>query len=105
MTYWMSLVLTALFGALLGLGYFGGLWWTVRWAQDAQGSTALLLGSFLVRSVLALGGFYLILRWMGGRWEMIALCLLGFMGTRLVLVRRWGPTPSSQTTPAIPHGD
>jgi len=99
MTYWFSLALTASFGALLGLGYFGGLWWTVRRIRDTQGSTALLLGSFLVRSVGALGGFYLVLRWMDGRWEMIALCLLGFMGARLVLVQRWEPetvSPSSQ---------
>lgn len=93
MTYWFSLVLSIVFGGLLGLGYFGGLWYTVRRARDTRGSTALLLGSFAVRSALALGGFYLVLRWMDGQWEMIALGLLGFMGARLVLVRRWGPEP------------
>ena len=91
MTYWTSLALTFLFGALLGLGYFGGLWLTVRRVRDATVSTTLLLGSFVVRSALALGGFYLVLRWMDGQWEMIALSLLGFMSVRLVLVRRWGP--------------
>ena len=98
MTYWFSLALTALFGTLLGLGYFGGLWWTVRRVRNARGSTALLLGSFVVRSVGALGGFYLILRWMDGRWEMIALCLLGFMGARLMLVQRWGPATVSSSS-------
>lgn len=91
MTYWTSLALTFLFGALLGLGYFGGLWFTVRRVRDATVSTTLLLGSFVVRSALALAGFYLVLRWMDGHWEMVAVCLLGFMGVRLVLMRRWGP--------------
>lgn len=90
MTYWLLLIGSALFGGLLGLGYFGGLWVTVRRVRRAQWSKGLLLGSFLVRTVFALAGFYLVLRFMGSRWEMVALCLIGFMGARLLLVQRWG---------------
>lgn len=104
MTYWLPLTLSILFGGLLGLGYFGGLWWTVRRVRNVEGSTALLLGSFLVRSVFALGGFYLILRWMDGHWEMVALSLLGFLGVRLVLVRRWGPETVLSSSPN-PHSN
>lgn len=91
MTYWLLLIGSVLLGGLLGLGYFGGLWVTVRRVRRAQWSKGLLLGSFLVRTAFALGGFYLVIRLMGPHWEMVALCLLGFMGARLLLVRRWGP--------------
>lgn len=91
MTYLLWSALSVLFGGLLGLGYFGGLWYTLEWARGTQQSTFLLLGSFIVRSAIVLAGFYLVIRLMGTHWEMVAFCLIGFMGARLLLVRRWGP--------------
>ena len=97
MTYGLLLIGSTLFGGLLGLGYFGGLWWTVRRMRHAQWSKGLLFGSFAVRTAFALGGFYVVVLLMGAHWEMVALCLLGFVGARLVLVRRWGPETASSS--------
>lgn len=107
MTYWLALTLALLAGFALGMLYFGGLWVTVRRAHRARRSTRLLLGSFLVRSVLALAGFYLLLQLTGHRWEMVALGLLGFLVGRTVLVRRLRPdtSPASSELGAVNHGD
>jgi F1F0 ATPase subunit 2 len=43
----------ALAGALLGLAYFAGLWWTVRRAGRARHPAALVAASFVVRAALA----------------------------------------------------
>lgn len=107
MTYWLVLSFSLLFGFALGLMYFGGLWFTVRRARDASRTKRLLLGSFIVRSVLALAGFYLIIYLMGHRWEMVALGLLGFIGGRRVLVHRLHPdaSPTSSELHDQGHGN
>lgn len=43
----------ALGGALLGLAYFAGLWWTVRRARRARHPAALVAASFVARAALA----------------------------------------------------
>ncbi|NBB87547.1 MAG: hypothetical protein GVY12_15180 [Bacteroidetes bacterium] len=107
MTYGLALTLALLFGFALGGGYFGGLWLTVRRARHGRRTKRLLVGSFLLRSVLALTGFYLLLYLMGDRWEMVALGLVGFVGARQVLIRRFRPDAAlaSPTTDAADHGD
>jgi len=72
-------------GAALGTIYFTGLWWTVRKVPSAQNPALLSLGSFLLRTALVLGGFYSV---MGGQWQRLMVCLLGFLAARVVLVRR-----------------
>jgi F1F0 ATPase subunit 2 len=81
----------------LGLFYFGGLWLTVRQLPTCRWPAPLLVGSFLGRTALTLVGFYLI---MGGRWERMLACLVGFMMARLFLVSRLRP----ERVPAIPRG-
>jgi len=93
MTYALTLVLSLLGGGALGLAYFGGLWLTVRRMHRTQRPKRLLLGSFFARAVLALGGFYAVVRLMGPRWELLALCLLGFLIARTALVRSVRPAP------------
>jgi len=84
------------FGGGVGLSvlYFGGLWLTVQRVVEAEWPKMLLLGSFVVRTGLVLIGFYLVVLWMGERWELLAACLLGFIVGRTVLVRRWRPRPT-----------
>jgi F1F0 ATPase subunit 2 len=79
------LVLTLLAGGLLGLVYFSGLWWTTQQLTTAKHPALLFLGSFLVRLVVVLGGFYLVA---GGRWERMIACLAGFLLARSWLLRR-----------------
>jgi F1F0 ATPase subunit 2 len=100
---WPAALFALLVGAILGLGYFGGLWLTVHWVAHRGGSATLLLGSFVARTILALGGFLLLLRWTA-RWELLALALLGFVALRTLLLRRWGLKPSSGSVPSR-HGN
>jgi F1F0 ATPase subunit 2 len=83
------------FGGGVGLSvlYFGGLWLTVRRVVEGEWPRMLLLGSFVGRAGVVLLGFYLVILWMGERWELLAICLVGFIVGRTMLVRRWGPRP------------
>lgn len=75
----------------LGLGalFFGGLWWTVVRALSSPQPALWLLASKLLRTAVALGGFYEV---GGGRWERWLLCLAGFVLARLLIS---GPIDSS----------
>lgn len=75
-------------GTGLGLFYFGGLWLTVRLLSTARRPLLLSMCSFLGRLGVVLFGFYLV---MGSHWKRLLVCLLGFLGVRVILVRLWGP--------------
>jgi F1F0 ATPase subunit 2 len=79
-------------GGILGVFYFGALWFTVRRIPHARHPGLLTLGSFLIRLAVTLAGFYLVV-W-GGHWERLLSCLLGFVLARVVLVSRWRPHAS-----------
>jgi F1F0 ATPase subunit 2 len=72
-------------GLGLGLFYFGGLWLTVRQVPTRRWPGLWVLASFVGRTVLCLVGFYLV---MGGQWEPLVACLVGFLLVRTWLVRR-----------------
>ncbi|MBE9502581.1 MAG: ATP synthase subunit I [Proteobacteria bacterium] len=81
-------ILSFILGVGLGTVYYTALWWTVR-ALPAAGNPALLsLGSFFVRMIVVLSGFYLVL---DSSWERLLFCLIGFFLARSVLIRRLGP--------------
>jgi len=77
-------------GAALGLLYFGGLWLTLQRLPTARRPKTLLLGSFVGRTALVLGIFYIMARVAEVGWEGLALSLIGFLAVRFLLVRRWG---------------
>jgi F1F0 ATPase subunit 2 len=84
----LPLILALAAGIVLGTFYFGGLWLTVRRLPTAQRPALLSLLSFFARLGVVLSGFYLV---MDGHWQRLLACLLGFLGVRFLLVRRWGP--------------
>ena len=84
----LLLMLALAAGMGLGIFYFGGLWLTVRRLPTARQPALLSLLSFFGRLGVVLFGFYLV---MGGHWERLLVCLLGFLGARVILVRVWGP--------------
>ena len=88
MDEFLPLMLAVAAGIGLGLFYFGGLWLTVRQLPTARRPALLSLLSFFGRLGVVLFGFYLV---MGSHWERLLVCLLGFLGTRSILVRLWGP--------------
>lgn len=84
----LELGVALLAGGGLGAFYFAGLWWTVQKLPTAQSPALLSFGSFLLRTAVVLAGFYLV---MGGHWERLVACLLGFLAARVVLVKRLKP--------------
>ncbi len=85
---YLLLILVFIAGAALGFFYFGTLWLTVNRIKETRYPILLVLGSFLGRLAVTMGGFYLVF---GGRWERIVLCLVGFLLARTILIRRLGP--------------
>jgi F1F0 ATPase subunit 2 len=83
-----ALVLPLLAGVLLGMFFFGGLWWTIR----RGGSSPQFFFSLLLRTGIALAGFYFVAR---GDWRRMLACLVGFMLAR-ILVTWLTRTPIAQ---------
>ncbi len=89
-------VLALLAGMLLGAAFFGGLWWTVKRGLASPTPARLFLGSLLVRTALAVAGFYFV---GGGDWRRLLACLAGFIIAR-VIVMRLTAAPARETSHA-----
>jgi len=77
-----SLVLMA--GFFLGAFFFGGLWWTVQKGLTSQHPVLWFFGSNLLRTGLAVTGFYFTSR---GDWRKFVVCLIGFVIARVAVTR------------------
>lgn len=71
-------------GMLLGVFFFGGLWWTIRRALSSRQAALWFSGSFLARTAVTLVGFYFAAQ---GDWRRMAGCVAGFLGGRLLVIR------------------
>ena len=100
MTEALILAADLIAGALLGTFFFGGLWWTVRSTSPSQWSGLLFGGSFLLRTAVAVSGFYLISH---GNWQKLLPCLAGFLIARIA-VTRIIRMPDGQNTPVLQGG-
>ena len=74
-----------LWGGVLGLFYFGGLWLTVRRLPETKHQALWMLGSFIFRNLLVAAGFYPVV--LQG-WRPALFFLAGFIVVRTVLSRR-----------------
>jgi len=97
----VSLAPALVAGVLLGLMFFGGLWWTVRNSVVHERPALWFLGSLLLRTSIILAGFYFV---SGGHWERLLTCLLGFVIARFVLTRLAGPPVQHRNSPAPEAG-
>jgi len=79
-----NLMMALLAGVLLGMIFYGGLWWTIRRSVSAKTLNVWLIGSFPFRAIIAVGGFYLVSR---GDWRSLLVCLLGFLIARVCVTR------------------
>jgi F1F0 ATPase subunit 2 len=77
------LVLALVAGGVLGTIFFGGLWWTVQKGVSSKQPALWIFGSLLLRTGIALTGFYLVAR---GDWERLLACLLGFIMARVAVI-------------------
>jgi F1F0 ATPase subunit 2 len=93
MNEFMSLVFALLAGALLGVFFFAGLWWTVRKIESSKQVALLFLGSMLLRTSVVISGFYFIL---GDNWQRLLAGLLGFIIARIIVTRLTRITDQSE---------
>ena len=77
------LALTGIAGGVLGLLFFGGLWWTLRRAFNSSRPALWIGGSLLLRMVCTATGFVLV---SAGDWRRALACLLGFYLARWMVV-------------------
>jgi F1F0 ATPase subunit 2 len=83
-------------GLSLGAIFYGGLWWTIR-AMPGRFRGAWFVGSFLLRTLLVLAGFYGVAR---GDWHGLLGCMIGFLTGRVIVTRFIRVAPES-TTPVV----
>ena len=96
----LSLLFAFTAGILMGAFFFGGLWWTARQGV-ASGHPALwFFGSLLLRTSIALAGFYFIAR---GHWESLLVCLLAFVIARVIVTRLTRAAEPSYPAQAASH--
>jgi F1F0 ATPase subunit 2 len=86
---WLLVALAA--GLALGTVFFGGLWWTVARGLGSRFAALWFFGSLLLRTGVALFGFYLVGR---GSWERLLVCLAGFLIARLIVTRLTALAPT-----------
>jgi F1F0 ATPase subunit 2 len=80
----LSLAFFWVAGILLGIFFFGGLWWTVNKGVLSKRPALWFFGSMLLRTGIVLFGFYCIL---GGDWKRLMAGLLGFITARFFVTR------------------
>jgi F1F0 ATPase subunit 2 len=71
-------------GGILGVLFFGGLWWTVRKSTSSKHPALLFFSSLMLRTSIALAGFYFV---GGGHLNRLLLCLVGFVAARMIVMR------------------
>ena len=86
----LALALAGVTGLMLGVIFFGGLWWTVRRGTASSRPAVWFVGSFVVRTVVVLAGGYLVA---SESWSRLLFCMLGFLVARLLVIRL-SPPPS-----------
>ncbi len=90
------LITALLAGTALGTVFFGGLWWTVRRGATSVRPARWFLVSMVLRTALVLAGFYAV---GAGQPLRLALCLLGFVLARSLVLRLTRPATSTLELP------
>lgn len=80
-------------GMVLGGIFFGGLWLTIRHALSSPALGLWLVSSLVLRTAIALAGFYFV---SAGDWQRLVACLLGFVSARFIAARVLQPAGLAQ---------
>ena len=91
-----ALALALLAGALLGVFFFVGLWWTVQKGLASKTPALWFLGSLVLRTSVTLAAFYFVSQ---GHWSKLCACLLGFVIVRVVIAKWLARTPAEVQPP------
>lgn len=86
--FWPYLGLSFLAGIILGAFFFGGLWWTVQKITGGGNPYLITIVSFIIRTVVILGAFYLLVR---ADWSYLLAALVGFIIARTYLSYKLKP--------------
>lgn len=86
-------------GIVLGLAFFGGLWWTVSRVTNGHGAVWLLPLSSLVRTAMLLVGFWFISQ---GQAARLAACVAGWLLARRFWIRRCSRRENSAPRGGVP---
>jgi F1F0 ATPase subunit 2 len=97
----IRLIPALLAGVSLGVIFYGGLWWTVRRGVLSKHAAVWFFCSLLLRTGIALAGFYLIAH---GHPERLLMSLLGFVMARLIVTKLAGPSVEHHKLPAKEAG-
>lgn len=76
------MIFSCVVGLLLGMVFFGGLWFTVKKAVTAKIPALWFFISFFLRISIVLLVFYYISR---GGWQSLIVCAIGFFIARFVV--------------------
>jgi F1F0 ATPase subunit 2 len=90
------MVLAVVAGVFLGVVFYGGLWWTVRRGLLSRQPATWFLASLVVRTAVALLGFYAVFR---GDWRRLVACLAGFVLARILVTRLTRAIPEASRRP------
>jgi len=85
-------------GILVGVIFFGGLWFTVTKVVSSGKASLWLVISWLIRNGIVLTGFYFV---SNGQWEKLLVCLFGFFVARVVIMRYIKQMPVNKIYPSI----
>jgi F1F0 ATPase subunit 2 len=80
-------------GMVFGGIFFGGLWLTIRHTFSSAAPGLWLMSSFILRTAVAVTGFYLV---SAGNWLRLMTCLLGFVSARFIVTRVLKPRDKAQ---------
>ena len=84
-------------GVLLGLIFFGGLWWTVQKIQTVQQPALWFVSGFVVRISTVLVGIY----WVSAdQWQRLLACVVGLLLARFAVLRFTAPDPQTRAQQA-----
>jgi F1F0 ATPase subunit 2 len=89
----MNVLISFTGGILIGILFYGGLWFTVQALLVTRHPALLAISSFWARTVIALFGFLFL---MDGKWHNALACLAGFALGRVlwsIFVRHTGGSP------------
>jgi F1F0 ATPase subunit 2 len=78
-----NLIWPFIVGLVLGIVFFGGLWFTVKKIITSKMPALLMMGSFIFRIGIVLAGFYFIGL---GDWKKVGMCLIGFIAARFAVI-------------------
>jgi F1F0 ATPase subunit 2 len=78
----MNEIFVFIAGSILGIIFFGGLWFTVNNTISAKYPGLWIFGSFILRTIIVMTGFYFLSL---GDWKRLLISTFGFIVARFIL--------------------